>query len=163
MKRKSFEGLDCPVALSLERVGEWWNMLILRDALQGTTRFEDFRLSLGISPTMLTRKLASLVASGLLERRLYSEKPPRHDYILTAAGRDFGPVVVAMFAWGKRHFQEPADGTSLVDTETGAFADPVLVDRASGKPIANPHFRFVPGRGASPTTIRRLSGRDAHR
>lgn len=157
MKRKSFEGLDCPVALSLERVGEWWNILILRDALQGSTRFDHFRQSLDISPTMLTRKLTALVENGMLERRRYSDRPPRHEYHLTPAGRDFSSVILAMFAWGKRHFQKPGDGTDLIDGDTGAFADPVVVDRITGKPLTSDHFRFIVGRGASEATIARLA------
>src|SRR5262245_61726308 len=66
MRRKSFERMDCPVALALESVGEWWSILILRDALQGYTRFDDFRQGLDISPTILTRRLNTLVDNGLL-------------------------------------------------------------------------------------------------
>src|SRR3546814_2453986 len=83
MQRKSFRNMPCPIARSLERVGEWWTMLILRDALHGMTRFDEFQKSLGIAPNMLTRRLDTLVEAGLLERRLYSERPPRHEYVVT--------------------------------------------------------------------------------
>ena len=83
MQRKSFAAMSCPIARSLEHVGEWWSMLILRDAFGGTTRFDDFQQSLGIAPNMLARRLAALVEAGLLERRRYSERPPRDDYVLT--------------------------------------------------------------------------------
>ena len=69
MQHKSFEKMACPIARSLERVGEWWSMLIMRDALHGLTRFDEFQTSLGIAPNMLTRRLNSLVDAGLLERR----------------------------------------------------------------------------------------------
>src|ERR1700675_432015 len=92
MKRKSFEAMHCPIARGLEHVGEWWNILILRDAYYGLSRFDEFQKSLGITPTTLTRRLNDLVEGGLLERRLYSEKPPRYDYVLTQRGRDFRPV-----------------------------------------------------------------------
>ena len=89
MQRKSFADMACPIARGLERVGEWWSMLILRDAFAGMTRFDEFQQSLGIAPNMLTRRLAALVESGLLERRRYSERPPRDEYLLTERGRDF--------------------------------------------------------------------------
>ena len=104
MQRKSFGAMPCPIARSLERVGEWWSILILRDAFAGMTRFEEFRESLGIAPNMLTRRLNALVEAGLLERQRYSERPPRDEYRLTERGRDFRPVLIAMLAFGNRHF-----------------------------------------------------------
>ena len=80
MRRKSFGNMQCPIARSLERVGEWWSILILRDAFYGLTRFDEFQKSLGIAPNMLTRRLNALVEAGLLERRRYSERPPRDEY-----------------------------------------------------------------------------------
>ena len=71
MRRKSFKTMECPIARSLERVGEWWSILILRDALSGITRFDAFEASLKIAPNMLTRRLNALVEDGLLARRLY--------------------------------------------------------------------------------------------
>ena len=97
MQRKSFSKMACPIARSLERVGEWWSILIIRDALHGFTRFDEFQKSLNIAPNMLTRRLSALVDAGLLERRRYSERPPRYESILTETGRDFRPVIVAMF------------------------------------------------------------------
>src|SRR5437016_587292 len=91
MHHKSFDDMQCPIARSLERVGEWWSMLILRDALLGLTRFDQFQESLGIAPNMLTRRLSKLVEAGLLERRRYNDRPPRYEYVLTQAGRDFRP------------------------------------------------------------------------
>src|SRR6516164_3949003 len=88
MQHKNFENMPCPIARSLARVGEWWSMLILRDALHGMTRFDQFQKSLGIAPNMLTRRLNALVEAGLLTRCRYSEKPPRDEYLLTARGRD---------------------------------------------------------------------------
>jgi DNA-binding HxlR family transcriptional regulator len=90
--------MQCPVARSLERVGEWWSMLIIRDAFHGLTRFDQFQESLGIAPNMLTRRLAALVKAGLLERRRYSTRPPRYEYVLTERGRDFRPVLIALQA-----------------------------------------------------------------
>ena len=104
MHRKSLDSMPCPVARSLERVGEWWSILIIRDALNGLHRFDEFQRSLDIAPNMLTRRLNALVEAGLLERRRYHERPPRHEYVLTQCGRDFRPVVIALLAWGNSHF-----------------------------------------------------------
>ncbi|GAN78049.1 winged helix-turn-helix transcriptional regulator [Acidisphaera rubrifaciens] len=141
MRRKSFEGMTCPIARSLERVGEWWSILILRDAFLGATRFEQFQKSLDIAPNMLTRRLAALVEAGLLERRRYSERPPRDEYVLTERGRDFRPVLWSLLAWGNKHFAPEGPSVVIVDGETGAVADPVLVDRATGRPLTSPPFR----------------------
>jgi DNA-binding HxlR family transcriptional regulator len=122
MQRKSFADMTCPIARSLEHVGEWWSMLILRDAFGGTTRFDEFQESLGIAPNMLTRRLAALVAAGLLERRRYRERPPRDEYVLTARGRDFKPVLVALVAFGKKHFAAP--GRTVSPRFAGVFAAP---------------------------------------
>ena len=73
MQRKSFGAMPCPIARSLERVGEWWSILILRDAFQGLTRFDQFQKGLDIAPNILTRRLNSLVEAGLFERHRYSE------------------------------------------------------------------------------------------
>src|SRR5258707_14574006 len=128
MERTSFGHMPCPIARSLERVGEWWSMLILRDALHGYTRFDQFQRSLGIAPNMLARRLNALVDAGLMERRRYSERPPRDAYVLTARGRDFRPVLVALLAWGNRHFAPEGASVLLVDAKTGAAVEPIFVD-----------------------------------
>ena len=141
MRHKSFSEARCPIARSLDLVGEWWSILILRDAFRGLTRFDQFQKSLDIAPNMLTRRLAALVDSGLLERRGYSEHPPRYEYVLTERGRDFRPVLWALLAWGNRHFAPEGPSVVVVDTETGETADPVLVDRRTGKVMVEPAFR----------------------
>src|SRR5258707_7189816 len=103
MEHKSFGKMACPIARSLERVGEWWSILILRDALHGLRRFDEFQKSLDIAPNMLTRRLNALVDAGLLERRRYSERPPRDEYVPTARRREFPPVLIALLASGNKH------------------------------------------------------------
>jgi len=141
MQRKSFGTMHCPIARSLERVGEWWSILILRDAFRGLSRFDQFQDSLGIAPNMLTKRLNALVESGLLEKRAYSEHPPRYEYVLTDRGRDFRPVLWALLAWGNKHFAPEGPSVVVVDSETGEVADPVLVDRKSGRTLVEPDFR----------------------
>lgn len=152
MQRKSFGDMPCPIARSLERVGEWWSILILRDAFRGLTQFDQFQKSLGIAPNMLTRRLSALVENGLLERRRYSEHPPRDEYVLTERGRDFRPVLWALLAWGNKHFAPEGASVVVIDTETGLQADPVLVDRVSGKVMSPETFRSVPGPAAGEQT-----------
>jgi DNA-binding HxlR family transcriptional regulator len=157
MQRKSFGNMECPIARGLERVGEWWSILILRDALHGLTRFDQFQKSLDIAPNMLTRRLNALVEAGLLVRRRYSERPPRDEYLLTERGRDFRPVLLALLAWGNKHFAPDGASVLLADSKTGAIADPVLVDRASGRPVTEPDYALVPGPAAGEQMRRRLA------
>lgn len=157
MQRKSFSEMACPIARSLDRVGEWWSMLILRDAFAGLSRFDDFQQSLGIAPAMLTRRLNALVDHGLLERRRYSERPPRDEYVLTERGTDFRPVLIAMLAWGNRHFAPEGETILIVDSQTQQPADPVLVDRATGRPLVAPDYMVAAGPAATAAAHRRLA------
>jgi DNA-binding HxlR family transcriptional regulator len=148
MDTEKFSVGPCPVARALARVGDAWSMMILRDAGYGATRFDQFRTSLGIAPNILTRRLAALTADGLLEKRRYSERPPRDEYVLTEKGRDFLPILAAIGAWGSRHHGE--GGTSrIVDAESGARVEAVVVDRATGRPLGGFATRLVlPGQAA---------------
>ena len=100
MRRSSFEDMNCSIARSLEVIGEWWTLLILRDAFLGVTRFEQFQARLGIARNILTSRLDTLVDAGVLERRLYDEARQRHDYVLTEKGRALWPVLVTIRQWG---------------------------------------------------------------
>jgi DNA-binding HxlR family transcriptional regulator len=159
MQHKSFGNMACPIARSLERVGEWWSMLIMRDALHGLTRFDEFHKSLGIAPNMLARRLNALVEAGLLERHRYSIRPPRDEYRPTARGRDFRPVLIALLAFGNRHFAPEGASVTIVDARSGAEAEPIMVDRATGRPIREPDFAWVPGPAAGEHTRERYARR----
>jgi DNA-binding HxlR family transcriptional regulator len=148
-KHKSLSRHACPIARSLDRVGEWWSMLILRDSLNGLTRFDQFQQSLDIAPNILTRRLAGLVADGLLEKRLYCLRPRRYEYVPTERGRDFKPVLIALLAWGNKHLAPEGASVVVEDVETGAVADPVVVDRRSGRLLEGPGFRLAAGPAAN--------------
>lgn len=163
MEKTDFGSMVCPVAQSLQRVGEWWSILILRDAFYGLTRFDEFQKSMGIAPNMLTRRLNSLVEEGLLERRQYCDRPPRHEYVLTPLGRDFRPVLLTLLAWGNKHFSPDGHALELVDVSTGLAADPVLVDRVTGKIINETDHVCVAGPAATEGVHRRLALRDARK
>lgn len=143
---KYFDG-PCTVARGLLRVGDAWSMMILRDAGYGATRFDQFRTALGIAPNILTRRLAALTADGLLEKRRYSERPPRDEYVLTAKGRDFLPILAAIGAWGSKHHGEGGT-TRIVDAENGERVEAVVVDRATGRPLGEFRTRLVLPDGA---------------
>ncbi|WP_306362933.1 helix-turn-helix domain-containing protein [Nocardia sp. CC227C] len=100
MRRTSFEDMNCSIAQCLEVVGEWWTLLIVRDALFGVTRFDDFRTRLGIARNVLTQRLEHLVAHGVLTRTPYQDNPIRYDYDLTDKGRSLWLVLTAMRQWG---------------------------------------------------------------
>ena len=102
MRRKSFEEMNCSVAQTLEVVGEWWSMLIVRDSFLGITRFDDFQQRLGISRNILADRLDHLVDKGVLARVPYQDHPVRYDYRLTDKGRDLWLVLTAMRQWGDR-------------------------------------------------------------
>jgi DNA-binding HxlR family transcriptional regulator len=157
MQRKSFGNMQCPIARSLERVGEWWSILILRDAFYGLTRFDEFQKHLDIAPNMLTRRLNALVEEGLLERHLYCEKPPRHEYRLTQRGRDFRPVLLALMAWGNKHFAPEGASVVLLDVATGKNADPVLIDSTTGKRISEKDHIMGPGPAAAEPILQRFA------
>ena len=102
---KSYEIGDCPVARTLDLIGERWTILLLRDLLlQGSRRFQHFQESLpGVAPNILSARLKSLEENGLVQRQLYSDRPPRVEYVLTEKGKSLGPVVKAMRDWGAKH------------------------------------------------------------
>jgi DNA-binding HxlR family transcriptional regulator len=151
MKRTRFDNRECPVAQALEIIGEWWSLLIIRDAFRGLRRFESFQASLGIARNMLSRRLKALVAAGILERRLYNERPRRHEYRLTEKGRELMPVMVALMVWGNR-WTAPAAGptTLLVDRATGERIEPRL--SLGGPPLRPDAVSLAAGPGAGPET-----------
>ncbi len=102
---KTYDIEDCPVARTLDLIGERWTILLLRDLLlRGARRFQDFQESLpGVAPNTLSARLKSLEENGLVERKLYHERPPRLEYVLTEKGKSLGPVVKAMREWGSKH------------------------------------------------------------
>lgn len=135
---------SCPIARSLAVIGDSWSMLILRDAHAGMTRFDQFRKSLGIAPTILTKRLAMLVEEGLLEKRLYSEHPPRDEYILTKAGTDFLPVLFILGEWGRKHraCENPEQMIKFYDVENNSQIQAIAVDKITGAEIGTRPIRI---------------------
>ena len=154
---------ECPTARTLESVGEWWSILILRDAFQGCTRFEEFQRSLGIAPNILARRLKHLTEQGLFERRLYHKRPDWYEYVLTEKGRDFFPVVVAMFAWGNRYLSPKGKSLLMADRASARMVEPIVVAAETLAPITLDSVVLMPGPKASREMHRRLGSMRALR
>ena len=107
VRRTSLAEMPCPVARTLDLIGEWWTILIVRDAFIGARKFEDFK-STGIADNILAARLRRLVDEGVLERRAYQSRPERFEYVLTPKGRALLPVVAALANWGQTWTEKPA-------------------------------------------------------
>lgn len=133
VKRTSLAGDYCPSARALDVIGDWWSLLIVRDAFDGLTRFGEFQKSLGIAKNILSDRLRTLVARGIL-KVVPAADGAHQEYHLTEMGRDLFPVMVALRQWGERHLFAPDEKHSL------------LVDRASGLPVRRLEIRSEGGR-----------------
>jgi DNA-binding HxlR family transcriptional regulator len=132
VERKSLADMHCSIAQCLEVVGEWWPMLILRDAFLGVTRFDDIQERLGISRNILSRRLSSLVDAGVLNQVLHSEHPPRLEYKLTKKGVDVWPVLTAMRQWGDQYAAPDGPPLVIMHQARGHIAEVVTVCSACG-------------------------------
>lgn len=149
MRRTSFAGMDCSIAQALDVVGEWWTLLVIRDAFQGVRRFEDFQSRLGIARNVLTDRLGRLVEENILERRLYQSRPDRYEYRLTDKGRDLYPVIIGLLRWGDK-WAMGKQGPPMVLTHQacGHDATPVLACPECGEEVGarDMTFRWRPRR-----------------
>ncbi|WIE78260.1 helix-turn-helix domain-containing protein [Curtobacterium sp. MCSS17_016] len=136
----------CPIARSLDVLGEKWTLMIVRDAVDGSTRFSQFQQSLGIPREVLTARLASLVDGGVLERTTYKPEGARarEEYVLTDAGRDLSLVLLALGGWADRHRpSERASDLRFVDAETGEAVEAAAVTVDAQERIPTARLRAV--------------------
>lgn len=136
----------CPIARSLDVLGEKWTLMIVRDAVGGSTRFSQFQQSLGIPREVLTARLASLVDGGVLERTTYKPEGARarEEYVLTDAGRDLSLVLLALGGWADRHRpSERASDLRFVDVETGEAVEAAAVTVDAQQRIPTARLRAV--------------------
>jgi DNA-binding HxlR family transcriptional regulator len=120
VKRTSFERAECPIARSLDAIGDWWSLLIIRDALLGRRRFGEFQRSLGLAKNILTVRLRALVDQGILKMTAASDGSAYQEYVLTPKGRGVFPVLVALRQWSEEFDDHPEQiATALVDREDG--------------------------------------------
>ncbi|MFL6709404.1 MAG: winged helix-turn-helix transcriptional regulator [Massilia sp.] len=157
MKRTDFTEMACPIARGVGHVGEWWSMLVLREAMYGVTRFDEFEKNLNIAPNMLTRRLSDLVGSGLMIRRQYQDRPPRFEYVLTEAGVAFQPVLLALAKWGNEYLSPEGASIVMADRATGEPVAPVLVDEKTGRALHPDNVKFIPGPMATERITARLA------
>jgi DNA-binding HxlR family transcriptional regulator len=134
VKRTSFEQAECPIARSLDALGDWWSLLIIRDAFLGMRRFSEFQKNLGCAKNILTVRLRALVEHGILRTAPASDGSAYQEYLLTPKGRGVFPVLVALRQWSEEF-----------SCEDGAFAT-LLVDRAKGRPVRKLELRAQDGR-----------------
>lgn len=120
MLRSDYEGQVCSVAGTLELIGERWTILVIREVLYGRRRFSEMHRTLGVARNVLSDRLEGLVETGILEKRIYSEKPERYEYFLTEKGLDLWPVFVSLMHWGDKHLPTPPGGPPVRIVHKGA-------------------------------------------
>lgn len=146
MSKGSFAEVNCPIAQTLEQVGEWWSLVIVRNAFCGMSRFQDFQRHLGISSNVLTQRLGRLVDYGILCRQASPDDGRIVHYQLTDKGRALYPILAAMTVWGEQWAPHP-DGARMI-----------LVERGSGAPIGGVGIFAADGRQLSPAQIDTVAG-----
>jgi DNA-binding HxlR family transcriptional regulator len=150
MQRTSFAHMTCSIARTLDIAGEWWSPLILRDVHLGITRFDDLRRDLGISRKVLAERLERLVEQGVLERRGYSERPLRHEYVLTEKGQELVEVLLAIVAWGDRWTAgETGPPVLLRHRACGELTQAEIRCARCGEPLRADEVAVEPGPGGS--------------
>ncbi len=135
MRRKSHADMNCSVAQALDIVGDPWTLLIVRDALWGFRRFNDFQERLGIPRNTLTTRLAHLVDAEVVTKEPYQDNPERFEYRLTEKGRALAPVIVSLLTWGDAWAGLPEPPLALTDRDTGQTLRPLLIDEITGRPL----------------------------
>jgi len=154
--RHRFNQENCSVARALEVIGDWWTLLIIREAMLGTRRFADFAAELPIARNILTRRLGHLVRRGVLARVNAGTHGTRYEYELTPKGKDLVTVMTALRQWGDRWvFGKGCEPVLVVDRRTGRPIPPVRILDESGALISGRDLEVVPGPGAKKRTIER--------
>ncbi|MFI1396008.1 winged helix-turn-helix transcriptional regulator [Streptomyces sp. NPDC020681] len=149
MRQTSYSAMQCSMAHALEAVGDWWSPLILRDLYFGFRRFEDLVEDLGISRNLLTARLRTLTEHGIVDRSQYQDRPPRHEYTLSEAGRELVPILMALTAWGDR-WTTPDGGPPVLFRHAACGQEfvPSVTCSACGRTVRSEDVEPVPGPGA---------------
>jgi DNA-binding HxlR family transcriptional regulator len=151
MLGNQYTSQTCSIAGALEVVGERWSLLIVRDLMLGLRRFDEIQDNLGIARNVLQARLTRLIEHGVIEKRLYQERPPRHEYRLTEKGLDLWPTMVALMSWGDRHAGAPAGPPVLLEHRgCGGAVDEHRICERCGERLSVRDARAQPGPGASP-------------
>jgi DNA-binding HxlR family transcriptional regulator len=145
MLKRTYEGQNCSIARALEVVGERWTMLIVRDALLGLRRFDEFHRSLGIARKVLAERLRRLVDEGILERVRYQERPERYEYRLTSKGRDLHVALVGLRQWGDEYCSEKPPLLARTKRDKKSVIAALIPKRSDH--LRLDEVEFVPGPG----------------
>lgn len=158
MKNSVFASQLCSVARSLELVGEWWTLLIVREAFFGVKQFNEFQRKLGIARNVLSERLAKLVETGVMERHAAPGRGNPVDYELTEMGRDLLPVVVALMQWGDRWISGAGgEPVTITERESGEAIARIKLSGVDGRPLGLEDIRILPGPGATGAVRKRFA------
>jgi DNA-binding HxlR family transcriptional regulator len=163
MLGNDYSGQACNIAAALEVVGERWSLLIVREVFLGVRRFDEMQSDLGIARNVLQTRLTRLVDHGVLEKRLYNEHPPRHEYLLTEKGIDLWPTIVALMRWGDEHASRTGGPPVLLEHRgCGGAVDEHRICESCGTRLSARDVLGRPGPGAGPRhPLVRRAGRTA--
>jgi len=157
MSRRRFDGMNCGIAQALEAFGDWWSLLIIRDAFFGVRRFAQFQKSLGISTNILTNRLEHLVEHGILERVDAVTHGAHYEYVLAECGRDLLPVLTALREWSDRWVYGPGNEPLVVrDARARRIVPRLTLRDADGRELGFGEVRVEPGPGATEETRKRF-------
>ena len=161
MQRKTFDNMNCSIARALDQIGEWWSLLIVRECMLGTTRFDQFQERLGIARNILTNRLKRLIDVGILEKIAIGENERRVGYRLTAKGEDLFPVLVALLQWGDT-WGMGGEGPPirLLEHDTDEPLGPVGPYSSSGRLLGIRDVRMEPGPGGTRSTAAIVAARN---
>lgn len=150
MLPRIYDRSNCSIARTMEVLGERWTLLIVRNALVGMTRFDEFQRSLGIASNVLADRLARLADEGILERRRYCDRPARHEYHPTEKGRQLRPLLATMVGWGDRYYAPHGAPRLLLHRECGHTIAEQLTCTHCHRPVSCDDVATAPGPGADP-------------
>ncbi|MCC2609073.1 MULTISPECIES: helix-turn-helix domain-containing protein [Rhizobium/Agrobacterium group] len=143
-RKTNLEGADCGIARSLQIVGDWWTLLIVRDAFRGHQRFGEFQKNLGLAKNILSARLKKLVQEGIFTIEAHTNSPSSPRYILTPKGEKLYTLLVALWQWGEENCFEPGElETEMVDTIDGAPIERLQVKAADGRLLGPRDFRLA--------------------
>jgi len=148
MARKRFRDAHCSIAQALDRIGDWWTLLIIRDAFNGVTSFSDFQSGLGVAKNILSNRLSQLVEDGVFERLPSKPGVDRFEYHLTTKGRDLLPVLIALMQWGDKWVFDEAKPWDVIDGKDREPIRPVALVSHDGRVLGHTEVRLRPGSGA---------------
>ncbi|WP_456821907.1 winged helix-turn-helix transcriptional regulator [Bradyrhizobium sp. USDA 4502] len=159
MSRKRFSEMNCAAAQALDQIGDWWTLLIVRDAFNGSTTFSEFQEGLGIAKNILTERLGALVANGIMAREQTRPHVNRYTYHLTKKGESLMPILIALIQWGDQWAFGGEGPLRILDAKEKKAIRPVTVQAADGRALSYTELRYRPGPGATEETLAQFASK----